>query len=147
MADVTFFEKPDCGGNARQRALLAQAGHRVTARDLLSEPWTAATLRPFFGDRPVADWFNRAAPAVKSGAVAPEALDEAAALAAMLAQPLLIRRPLMQVGDRRECGFETDRVDAWIGLGIAPGGVPAAGTMEGCRRPDMPPCPAPEAKA
>ncbi|HYF87981.1 ArsC/Spx/MgsR family protein [Azospirillum sp.] len=140
MADVVFFEKPGCGGNARQKALLERAGHRVLARDLLSEPWTPETLRPFFGDRPVADWFNRAAPAVKSGEVVPEAMDEAAALAAMVERPLLIRRPLMQVGDRRDCGFETDRVDAWIGLG---GAMPAEGKMEGCLRPDMPPCPKP----
>lgn len=142
MADVTFFEKPGCGGNARQKAMLEQAGHRVIARDLLSEPWTPGTLRPFFGDRPVADWFNRAAPAVKSGEVVPEALDEASALAAMVERPLLIRRPLMQVGDRRDCGFETDRVNAWIGLA---GAAPAGGAMEGCLRPDMPPCPKPAA--
>ncbi len=139
MADVIFFEKPGCGGNARQKALLEQAGHRVIVRDLLGEPWTAETLRPFFGDRPVADWFNRAAPAVKSGEVVPEAMDEESALAAMVECPLLIRRPLMQVGDRRDCGFETDRVDAWIGLG----GVAAAEKIEGCLRPDMPPCPRP----
>ena len=136
MADVIFFEKPGCGGNARQKALLEQAGHRVIACDLLSEPWTAETLRPFFGDRPVADWFNRAAPAVKSGEMVPEEMDEAAALAAMVERPLLIRRPLMQVGDRRDCGFETERVDAWIGLS----GAPVEGKMEGCLRPDMPPC-------
>ncbi|MBP2230204.1 nitrogenase-associated protein [Azospirillum agricola] len=139
MADVIFFEKPGCGGNARQKALLEKAGHRVLARDLLAEPWTAESLRPYFGDRPVADWFNRAAPAVKSGAIVPEAMDEAAALAAMLAQPLLIRRPLMRVGDRRECGFETERVDAWIGLAE---GVPD-GRLEGCLRPGMAPCPPP----
>jgi len=139
MADVIFFEKPGCGGNARQKALLEQAGHRVIARDLLSEPWTPGTLRPFFGDRPVADWFNRAAPAVKNGELVPEAMDEGAALAAMVERPLLIRRPLMQVGDRRDCGFETDRVDAWIGLGDGIG----AQKMEGCLRPDMPPCPKP----
>lgn len=139
MADVIFFEKPGCGGNARQKALLEKAGHRVLARDLLSEPWTADTLRPYFGDRPVADWFNRAAPAVKSGELVPEALDEAAALALMIERPLLIRRPLMRVGDRKECGFETDRVEAWIGLAE---GAPE-GKLEGCLRPDMPPCPPP----
>lgn len=138
MADVIFFEKPGCAGNARQKRLLEEAGHTVHARDLLSEPWTAETLRPFFGDRPVADWFNRSAPAVKSGAVVPEELDEAAALALMLEHPLLIRRPLMQAADRRDCGFEPDRVHAWIGLATVP-----EGKTEGCARPDMPPCPAP----
>ncbi|BAI71413.1 nitrogenase-associated protein [Azospirillum sp. B510] len=144
MADVIFYEKPGCGGNARQKALLERAGHRLEVRDLLAEPWTPETLRPFFGDRPVADWFNRAAPAVKSGEVVPEAMDEAAALAALVERPLLIRRPLMRVGERRDCGFETDRVDAWIGLGIGLGdAVPTDGKMEGCLRPDMPPCPKP----
>lgn len=137
--DVIFFEKPGCAGNARQKKLLAEAGHTVHARDLLSEPWTAASLRPFFGDRPVAEWFNRSAPAVKNGEVDLDALDEAAALALMLKTPLLIRRPLMQVGDRRDCGFEAERVDAWIGLGSAA----PEGKLEGCARPDMPPCPTP----
>ncbi|MCW2236161.1 ArsC/Spx/MgsR family protein [Azospirillum canadense] len=137
--DVIFFEKPGCAGNARQKKLLAEAGHTVQARDLLSEPWTAATLRPFFGDRPVAEWFNRSAPAVKAGEVDPDALDEAAALAVMIKTPLLFRRPLMQVGDRRDCGFEAERVDAWIGLAASA----PEGKLEGCARPDMPPCPAP----
>lgn len=34
----------------------------------------------------------------------------------MLQDPLLIRRPLLEVGDRREVGFEVDKIDAWIGL-------------------------------
>ncbi len=58
MAEVIFFEKPGCAGNARQKRLLAQSGHAVDARSLLAEPWTAETLRPFFGDRPVAEWFT-----------------------------------------------------------------------------------------
>lgn len=34
----------------------------------------------------------------------------------MVQNPLLIRRPLMQVGDRREVGFDSETVEAWIGL-------------------------------
>jgi nitrogenase-associated protein len=126
---VLFWEKPGCAGNARQKALLAASGHDVLARDLRAEPWTAERLRPFFGDRPVAAWFNRTSPRVKSGEVRPETLDETAALDLMLADKLLIRRPLMQVGDRREAGFEPALVDAWIGLRA---NVPAVD--ETCRR-------------
>jgi len=139
MAEVIFYEKPGCAGNARQRKLLADAGHTVHARDLLSEPWTAESLRPFFGDRPVADWFNRGAPSIKAGEVDPDAQDETSAMALMLKTPLLIRRPLMRVGDRRDCGFEAERVDAWVGL--APGAPD--GRLEGCVRPDRAPCPSP----
>lgn len=46
----------------------------------------------------------------------PEDLSEEQALRLMVADPLLIRRPLMQVGERYETGFDPARVDAWIGL-------------------------------
>lgn len=116
MARVIFWEKPGCAGNARQKALLAAAGHRLEVRNLLATAWTEATLRPFFGTRPVAEWFNAAAPRVRSGEVRPEILSEAEALALMLAEPLLIRRPLMQVGAERRAGFDSGAVAAWIGL-------------------------------
>jgi len=116
MAKVTFYEKPGCGGNARQKALLVASGHEVEARSLLAEPWTAARLRPFFGSKPLRDWFNAASPRVKSGAIKFDELTPEAALAMMLVDPLLIRRPLMQVEDRREAGFDQAEVDSWIGL-------------------------------
>ncbi|MFM8332947.1 MAG: ArsC/Spx/MgsR family protein [Candidatus Methylumidiphilus sp.] len=116
MATVLFWEKPGCVNNTRQKQMLREAGHEVLAHNLLTEPWDAVRLRRFFGDLPVAAWFNGAAPAVKQGAVLPDTLNEAQALAAMLADPLLIRRPLLQVGERCEAGFDPLRVDAWIGL-------------------------------
>ncbi len=95
MTTLVFYEKPGCVTNARQRALLAAHGHRLTVCDLLRERWTAERLRPFFGDRPVADWFNPTAPRIKSGELDPATLDEPTALALMVADPILIRRPLM----------------------------------------------------
>lgn len=141
MADIVFFEKPGCQGNARQKRMLLAAGHTVRPRDLLSEPWTPATLRPFFGDRPVTEWFNRNAPAVRDGRVVPERFDEAAALAALIANPLLIRRPLLQVGDRREVGFDAAQIDAWIGLAAASDDDRAPRDLEACRHTaDTPSC-------
>ena len=116
MADVIFYEKPGCGGNARQKALLAASGHRVESRSLLAEPLSAEELRLYFGARPVEEWFNPASPRVKSGELDPAACTEAEALRLMLQDPLLIRRPLMRVGERREAGFDQALVDAWIGL-------------------------------
>lgn len=129
MAKVIFFEKPGCGGNARQRALLARSGHEVEVRDLLTTPWTAGTLRAFFGKRPTAEWFNGASPRLKSGEIVPSTLDEETALALMLADPLLIRRPLIEADGRREAGFDAALIDAWIGLA-----TPATPVTEGCPR-------------
>ncbi len=131
MAKVVFYEKPGCAGNARQKAVLRQSGHELDVRDLLAWPWTADALRAFFGARPVREWFNAASPRVKSGEVKPENLDAGQALALMLADPLLIRRPLIEAGGRREAGFDATLVDAWIGLK-----PDTASVGEGCVRAD-----------
>lgn len=116
MAHVIFWEKPGCIGNNRQKALLRRSGHDLDVRNMLTEPWEPERLRRFFGVKPVAEWFNASAPAVKSGAVEPAEMTEEDALAAMIADPVLIRRPLMQVDDERRSGFDSDTVAAWIGL-------------------------------
>lgn len=127
MTHITFYEKPGCAGNARQRALLQAAGHTLTARSLMDEAWTSERLLPFLAPLPVAAWFNRAAPRVKTGEIDPDRIGPDAALALLLAEPLLIRRPLMQRSDGA-ClvGFDSAAVQAFVGLGELP---PA---LEGC---------------
>lgn len=123
MARVIFYEKPGCIANRRQKGLLERSGHELDVRNLLAEVWTPERLRPFFGAMPVEDWFNLSAPAVKAGAIVPAGMAEADALAAMCADPLLIRRPLMQVGEDRRAGFDVTAVAAWIGLAKVAGPV------------------------
>lgn len=118
MANVLFFEKPGCAGNARQKALLIASGHVVEARSLLAEPWTQEELLKYLQGRPVGEWFNRSARRVKSGDVDPDSLMPSDALALLISDPLLIRRPLLQVGDRRSVGFDQDDIAAWIGLSL-----------------------------
>ena len=134
MTHIVFYEKPGCGGNARQRSALVAAGHTLDRRNLLTAHWTAQSLLAFLRPLPVADWFNRAAPRVKSGEVQPETLDAGVALAMLQQDPLLIRRPLMQRtdNDTRHVGFDTAAVDAWVGLGTNPA---SASTLEGCASP------------
>ena len=134
MTHIIFFEKPGCGGNARQRTALEAAGHTLERRNLLTAHWTRDSLLAFLAPLPVPDWFNRAAPRVKSGDIQPDVLGAEAALALLLKEPLLIRRPLMQRSDNatRHVGFETAAVEAWIGLGTKPA---SARTLEGCASP------------
>ncbi|MDY0050806.1 MAG: ArsC/Spx/MgsR family protein, partial [Halothiobacillaceae bacterium] len=106
MITVVFYEKPGCVTNARQKMLLRAAGLYVTERDLLREPWTLTRLRRFFGERPVREWFNPVAPRVQSGEVLPHRLSAEEALLLMVEDPLLIRRPLIEVGGQRFAGFD-----------------------------------------
>lgn len=126
MANVIFYEKPGCPGNARQKALLEAAGHAVEARDLLAASWTRMKLRSFLEGRPVPEWFNRDSPAVRSGEIVPEDCDEAIALALLQRHPLLIRRPLLEVDGVRTAGFDAAALHAWIGLGSGPPGAGVA---------------------
>jgi nitrogenase-associated protein len=141
MAIVVFYEKPGCANNTRQKVLLAAAGHTVLAKSLLTEKWDAQRLREFFGTLPVAAWFNPSAPRIKSGEVQPDVLDESAALELMQADPLLIRRPLMEVDGQRRVGFDQDAVDRWIGLASK---MPRE-NLEACSKGHAAqPCPVPE---
>jgi nitrogenase-associated protein len=120
MAVVHFYEKPGCTGNKRQREILLDAGHIVFVHNLLQQPWSQEPdkLRSFFGSLPVADWFNRSAPAIKNGEVIPEALDEKQAIALMVADPLLIRRPLLEADGRRRAGFNAGEIEAWLEVDV-----------------------------
>ena len=115
MAIVLFYQKPGCGTNARQIRALEAAGHQVITKSLLTEQWTAMQLRSFFGETPVMSWFNPAAPRVKSGEVKPAEIDAANAIALMLEDPLLIRRPLVEVDGARCAGFDREPVPSLLG--------------------------------
>ncbi len=138
MANIVFYQKPGCATNARQRRMLETAGHMIVVRDLLAEPWTAESLRCFFGDRPVGEWFNPASPRVKSGEIAPEKIDAASALALMVDDPLLIRRPLVELAGQKCAGFDREPVISLLG------GRDDLADLQGCSRPQASaPCPDP----
>jgi nitrogenase-associated protein len=143
MPAVSFWWKPGCATNTRQIRLIEAAGCAVVVRDLLTEDWTPAALASFLGNRPVAEWFNPAAPAVKAGSVNPAAFSPEAALARLVAEPILIRRPLIEVDGARRSGFDP----AWLaarGIELPDGPVP-----EGCSHGDAPAayCPPPASAA
>lgn len=138
MAQIIFYEKPGCINNTRQKKMLRQAGHTVIAKDLLTEDWASdpQTLREFFGDRPVADWFNKSAPVIKQGLFDPVSVNADQAIQLMLADPLLIRRPLMQVDNEKMAGFDEEIVNDWVGLNQQISHV----NLESCPRVSMQSC-------
>ncbi len=138
MVEIIFYQKPGCKTNARQKQMLEAAGHTVVAGSLLAEPWTAERLRGFFGSTPVTSWFNPAAPRIKSGEIDPASVDAATALAIMLDDPLLIRRPLVEAQGQRCAGFDREHVISLLGS-------PADPDAENCSRPGPSPrCPDPD---
>jgi nitrogenase-associated protein len=119
MARVIFYTKTGCLTGSKQLELLERAGHEVEVRSVLDQPWTAYELHTYFADLPVKEWFNYNSPRVKSGEIDPGSFDEKSALSAMLDDKLLIRRPLLQVGSMKRCGFDLKMLDDWIGIAEA----------------------------
>lgn len=136
MVTLTFFEKPGCANNTAQRRWLAERGVTVAAVDLLNHPWSERELLAYFAALPVADWFNRSAPPIKSGALVPEQLSRAEALRLLIAQPLLIRRPLLRMGEVCRVGFDGAAIARW--LSIDEGATMKSLPVEECPRPQRP---------
>lgn len=134
MATILFFEKPGCINNTKQKTILAANGHTVIALSLLEHRFRPEELRAYFGDLPIPQWFNPTAPRIKNGEIDPTTMDEGHAIAAMLADRLLIRRPLMDVEGWKTVGFVPEVLAPHLG------DVPAA--LEACPKSHQDtPCP------
>lgn len=139
MATIIFYEKPGCRNQARQKEALRTAGLELDVRNLLSTPWRAETLRPFFQDMAVTEWFNPAAPRIKSGEIDPVSLTADEAIDAMLADPLLIRRPLLVFEGKKMCGVEKIHRILWNYNDSEEYSMPKSTGWDACARTE--PCP------
>lgn len=113
MAHVIFFGSAAYPHCVSQKEWLLKHGHEVESLDLMSEPWSVSSLRPFFGSKPVREWFNPSAKRVVSGEINLERITPQSALVEMIMDPALINGPLVRVGDHCEAG-----VGAELRLGI-----------------------------
>ena len=107
---IHFYEKPGCINNTKQKKLLEEHGHTVIAHSILTQAWTIETLRRYFSKLQIVNWFNMASPRIKSGEIVPESMSEETALINMIEDPLLIRRPLINVQGELACGFDSKLV-------------------------------------
>lgn len=116
LPTLVFYEKPGCSSNAQQKKLLRAVGFKLDERSLLAEPWSGPSLMNYFGETPVAQWFNTSAPRVKQGLVKPAELTAQQAIELMLREPLLIRRPLIHCGKYHWLGFNLPALLADLNL-------------------------------
>jgi len=116
MPMIIFYEKPGCINNTKQKKILKSAGYSLVEKNILNEPWNPEDLRKYFGDLPMEQWFNQSAPAIKSNELKLEALNETDALMLMVNDPILIRRPLMSLGDKHKVGFDIAILDELKGI-------------------------------
>ena len=92
----------------------------MKVHDLLTMAWTPLTLQPYLSARPVHEWFNPSAVAVKQGDIDPYAFDAEQALIILSNDAALIRRPLIRIEDTagitHTCGFDRAALEARLGV-------------------------------
>ena len=88
-------------------AELSHKGILLDERDFFSQRFNEEELRALIGGLPVADYFSFNSPSFKKLGLSREDLSDGQLLRMMIAEPRMVRRPLIQIGDDLIVG--TDR--------------------------------------
>jgi nitrogenase-associated protein len=115
MPKIVFYEKPGCINGGKQKAILEAAGHSLECKNILTEPWTKERLLAFCADKPATEIMNHTAPAIKNGEITPAELSAEEALSLMVADPILIKRPLIEVVGLNIQGFNNSLLQPYLG--------------------------------
>ena len=97
MFPVTIYHNPDCGTSRNVLAAIRAAGYSPTVVEYLHTGWTEAQLHGLFAAAnltPRGALRTSKSPAEALGLTDP-ATDDATILAAMVAHPILVNRPLV----------------------------------------------------
>ena len=97
MADITIFHNPNCGTSRNVLALIRNTGWEPVVIEYLKTPPSRETLRALIGQlgAPVREVMRRKEKAYGDLALDNPALGDDALIDAMLANPILINRPIV----------------------------------------------------
>jgi len=126
-AFIIFYEKTGCGGNKRQKELLEHYGLSLEVRSLLDTPWSKESLSPFFEGLTPQQMLNRFAPQVKEESFRLEEFTKESLIEKMVEEPILIHRPLLQIGEVKLCGFDSEKLNALLHVKM-----PTSQTINAC---------------
>jgi arsenate reductase-like glutaredoxin family protein len=87
-------------------------GAELEERDYAKTALSAAELKDLFADRDPRDFLNPRSPAFKSMGLAGKTLSPEQAIALMVKEPNLIKRPIVVAGKEMIAGFDRDRLRA-----------------------------------
>ena len=97
------------------RELLLQKGLEVAERDFFKEPLSAGELEELAGLAPLAELFAWRSPSLKKLGLAGQELADEELRRLMLAEPRLMRRPVIRRGDRLVIGANLKAVEEALG--------------------------------
>jgi len=113
---IILYGIPNCDTVKKARVWLDERGVRYTFHDYKKAGIDAARLSGWVQELGWETVLNRAGTTFKKLPDADKAdLDAAKAVKLMLAQPSMIKRPMLDLGDRRIAGFKPDIYEAALG--------------------------------
>ena len=115
---IIFYEKTGCAGNQRQKQVLEKNALSYQTRSLLDTPWTKETLEPFFQGLNKSAMINQFAPKIKNNELDIENYTKEELIELMCQEPILIKRPLLQIGSSYLCGFDIEQINKLLNTTI-----------------------------
>jgi Spx/MgsR family transcriptional regulator len=113
MKRVRFLWKSTCTTCRDARGFLKNdLGVELDERDYARAPFSAAELRELFAGRDPRDFLNPRSPAFKAMGLAGKRFGPEEAIALMVKEPNLIKRPIVIAGREMIAGFDRDRLRA-----------------------------------
>lgn len=116
--NFTFYEKTGCSGNAKQKELLKSHNISFSVKSLLDTSWSKETLSEFFKGLEVIDIFNPFAPQIRDKEIDINTLSKDEAITLMIKNPILIKRPLLDINGVKVCGFDIEKINELLNTNI-----------------------------
>jgi nitrogenase-associated protein len=116
--NFTFYEKTGCSGNAKQKELLKSHNISFSVKSLLDTKWTNDTLSQFFEGLELIDIFNPFAPQIRDKEIDISKLSFDEAINLMIQNPILIKRPLLDINGVKICGFDIEKINKLLNTNI-----------------------------
>lgn len=116
--NFTFYEKTGCSGNAKQKELLKSHNISFSVKSLLDTSWTKETLNEFFKGLEIKDIFNPFAPQIRDKEIDISKLSKDEAIELMIKNPILIKRPLLDINGVKICGFDIEKINELLNVNI-----------------------------
>ena len=112
MTELILYHNPRCSKSRGALELLESAGHSVSVRRYLETPPSAGELKTLLGKLgiPARQLLRSGEDEYKNLQLGNPALDDDALIAAMVAHPKLIERPILIAGDRAVVGRPPEKV-------------------------------------
>lgn len=109
---VTIYHNPRCSKSRQTLALLQEKGEDPVVVEYLNTPPDAATLRDILARLGLSprDLMRKKEAPYKELNLADDSLDDEALIAAMVANPILIERPIVVAGDKAAVGRPPESV-------------------------------------